>query len=187
MSRTKLIMISVFLLMFAMNLQAKSDSTDVKNGMGKGNGVGFMGNGAMRGDGQMRHKFGGMNGRQGPGIGMFIRSLDLSEEQLAKIQELQKAHQEKMKAKREEVFQGAKPMDLFANPDATDAELRKLHQQRQSMRTEMDNERFEMMLSIRKILTDEQKKKAAELMKKRMDMRQGCRGGKSCMSDDDNQ
>ncbi len=97
-------------------------------------------------------------------MGMMIKSLDLSAEQLAKIKELRKNHWDAMKAKRAEMKSGVSGMMSVMSATASEDSLRTDYKKFKALRDELDQERFEMMLSIRKILTDEQRKKASELM-----------------------
>ena len=112
-------------------------------------------------------------GKRDP-MGMMIKSLDLSADQLAKIKELRKTHWEKMKAKREEMKSCANGMMSVMSATATEDNLRGDYNKFKALRDELDKERFEMMLSIRKILTEEQRKKASDLMQKHKD-RMGAR------------
>lgn len=105
----------------------------------------------------------GRMGQRDP-MGMMIKSLDLTADQLAKIKELRKTHWEKMKAKRNEMKAGANHMFSVMSATETEDSLRTSYKKFQALKDELDKERFEMMLSIRKILTEEQRKKASELM-----------------------
>lgn len=107
----------------------------------------------------------GSMGKHDP-MGMMIKSLDLSADQLAKIKELRKTHWEKMKARREEMKAGVNGMMSVMSATATEDSLRADYKKFKALRDELDKERFEMMLSIRKILTEEQRKKASDLMQK---------------------
>lgn len=109
------------------------------------------------------------NGEGKDPVGMMIRSLDLTPEQLSKIKELRKEHFEKMKARRTEMKAGGRQMLQMMSATETEDSLKASYKKFQALREEVDKERFEMMLSIRKILTDDQRKKASDLMKKRFE------------------
>ncbi len=48
--------------------------------------------------------------------------------------------------------------------NASDDQLRQQHQEMQALRQQVETRRFETMLQIRKVLTPEQRAKAAQLM-----------------------
>jgi protein CpxP len=114
----------------------------------------------------------GREGREGGRARMmsFFKELDLSEQQREQLRELRQANKgdkearqkkrEAMRKQREE-FQS-----LLASEAATDAQLRsaftKLQEERQSLATDG----FDKLLAIRRILTPEQRKKAAALREK---------------------
>jgi Spy/CpxP family protein refolding chaperone len=99
----------------------------------------------------------------------------LSDKQKEKIKEMRKAHREQMEGQRKEMRSARLALEEAVNRQASDDELRKLHDKFHALRGEMGKSRFEMALAIRAELTDEQKK-SFKLMRK--DRRRGGRGMK---------
>ncbi|MBL7665845.1 MAG: Spy/CpxP family protein refolding chaperone, partial [Bacteriovoracaceae bacterium] len=106
----------------------------------------------------------GGKGRGGHFKEMFEK-LNLSAEQKTQLENLRKGDKDKegMKAKRQQKKELRKKMDEAFAGNASKEELTKLHTEMQSLRTEADNARFQRILSIREILTPEQRKKFQEL------------------------
>ncbi len=104
-----------------------------------------------------------------PGKGHFkrmMKKLELTAEQKEKMKELRKNNPD-MKAKRAEMREVRKKFKEALGSDASKVELTKLHNELQSKKTEIAKIRFEKMLSIREILTPEQRKLFQEMRQKR--------------------
>lgn len=112
---------------------------------------------------------------EGPAHGFkeALKSLNLSDEQKSKIKELRKSGKEAHKELRTSLQEGRKAMEELMKSEAkTDAILLKFDSL-QTLRNKMDRARFEMMLSVREILTPEQRQKFRGFM----DSHKGRRGG----------
>jgi Spy/CpxP family protein refolding chaperone len=104
-----------------------------------------------------------------PGKGHFkkmMKKLELTAEQKEKMKVLRKNNPD-MKAKRAEMREVRKKFKEALSSDASKGELTKLHNELQSKKTEIAKIRFEKMLSIREILTPEQRKIFQEMRQKR--------------------
>ncbi len=104
-----------------------------------------------------------------PGKGHFkkmMKKLELTAEQKEKMKDLRKNNPD-MKAKRAEMREVRKKFKEALGSDASKGELTKLHNELQSKKTEIAKIRFEKMLSIREILTPEQRKIFQEMRQKR--------------------
>ena len=115
-----------------------------------------------------------------------MKQLDLSEDQKVALEKL-KANKgslgKELRAKKKAL---RKQMHEAMASDASDSDLRKLHEQKLSLKTQMANNRFEKMLAVRKILTPEQRVKFHKFISERRGkMGFGRRGrGPHAMDDD---
>jgi Spy/CpxP family protein refolding chaperone len=98
--------------------------------------------------------------RKGKGI---WKQLDLSKEQKSKLKEIRKSSKDEMKELREKKKAASKAFHTALKNNASDDELRKLHNNMSSIKNQLHEKRFEKMLKSRAILTDAQKSKFAEL------------------------
>ena len=105
----------------------------------------------------------------GPGSHPMVKILDqlnLTEDQKKKIESLRKSQKDEAKKTREaqksahEALQSA-----MSDPAKTEEELKKLHDAVVEANLKMMNDRFNNLLATRALLTEDQKKKFAELHK----------------------
>lgn len=105
---------------------------------------------------------GGKGGRNH--MGEMFKQLDLTPEQRTKIKELRQASREKMNSTRQAVATAHDNLrNGAAKADATPENLRVLHEDVIKAMSEMMRLRFEEMLSIRAILTPDQRAKFAKI------------------------
>lgn len=107
------------------------------------------------------------NGKAGkganPGEGRFMQELNLTAEQKTKIASLRSAKKEKLTALREKQKNAKEALEKAMEASASDADLKKAHQELQAVKRELADERFDSLLSIRSVLTPEQRAKMKEL------------------------
>jgi len=104
--------------------------------------------------------------------GDFMEALDLSEAQRNELQNIRNEYQPRLR-ERGEVLINEKQMlqNMMVNDTASTSELRRQHQEVQSLREEISDLRFESMLEMREVLTPEQREELAELMDERRENR----------------
>lgn len=114
---------------------------------------------------------GGPVGMGGPGIGgpgLPLRQLNLTEEQKAKIKEIQETAREDGQAVREQLRQFAEQRRAIVNADVFNAEAaRELATREASFGIDLAVRRMETENSIYNVLTAEQKAKLAEMRQNR--------------------
>lgn len=95
------------------------------------------------------------------------KELNLTDDQLKKVQEIRKGKKEDMKAAREQ-FKATKKAfkEAMDNPNSTKEELTAKFEAFQKLRDEFQRKRFAMMLEMRSILNPEQMAKFREMKKK---------------------
>lgn len=89
----------------------------------------------------------------------MVENLKLTEDQQKEIKAIQDSQKDAFIAKKEAVHKARKELRKAMRSDKTDAELRKLHESTQKVKSEFSKFRFEQVLAIRAVLTPEQKKK----------------------------
>jgi len=134
---------------------------------------------------EARGKNHGSKGERSEFHDKILRKLNLTEEQKKKLAEMRKQEKESMRALREKVKAAREKFEQSLNADVSSADLKNVHQNFQTAKTEMANARFEKILKIREILTPEQKKKFKELREKRKHDHK--RMGKERNKDDENE
>ncbi|MFW7377664.1 MAG: Spy/CpxP family protein refolding chaperone [Oligoflexus sp.] len=85
--------------------------------------------------------------------------LNLSDQQLAKIQELRKSQKRQVQAKEQALKTAQNEFRKALRKHAKDEELKKHFQALQEARAAVSEARFQQMLKLRGVLTDEQQKK----------------------------
>ncbi len=96
----------------------------------------------------------------------IFKQLGLSKEQKQQLDDMRKnkgADHKELKKKKKEL---RKSMNEAMMSDASETDLRSLHNQISSLQTQIKTKRFEKMLKIRKILTPEQRKTFFEMKRK---------------------
>lgn len=89
----------------------------------------------------------------------MVEELNLTEEQQKKIKAIQENQKDDFIAKKKAAHQARRALKDAMQGDATDDDLRKLYDASQKAKADFSKTRFEQVLSIRAVLTPEQKKK----------------------------
>ena len=107
----------------------------------------------------------------------IFKQLNLSDEQKNKLKEIRSGQKEHMKALRTNKRELREKFHEAIRSNKPEAELRKLHGELQAARNTFHTARFERLLSIRKILTPEQRIQFHELRRHHKRQRRGMRRG----------
>jgi len=105
----------------------------------------------------------------------MVKELNLTEAQKKQFKEIKKEQKDAVKAHRKNAKAAMGKLHQAMQSDASEAELRKLHEQVIKIRNEGATARFEKALAIRKILTPEQRKKFRARLGKHMKERKHMR------------
>ncbi len=98
-------------------------------------------------------------GGKGKGKKGFLKELQLSEQQRAKLKEHRQANKGQMKGKREEMKSLREKMrEAFIN-GSSDSEFKSLNKKMNELKSEMEQKRFDKMLFFKNLLTKEQRSK----------------------------
>ncbi|HEY9764930.1 MAG TPA: periplasmic heavy metal sensor [Chroococcales cyanobacterium] len=110
----------------------------------------------------------GMQGMKS--TGQYWQKFDLSKEQQAKVESIEKSYREKLKNARAQVVARMKEwMDLYQNAKVDDATLRKAHEKVEEARREMMKVHVDYEIAVRDVLTPAQRAKYAEEKTSRVD------------------
>ena len=97
----------------------------------------------------------------------FKKELNLTDEQMAKVKEIKKAHKPDMREQKKELQALKKSFkDAMKDPNASNEDLIAKFEAFQKARDASQRNRFAMMLKMREILTPEQMEKLHELKRK---------------------
>lgn len=120
--------------------------------------------------------------QRGPGGGgggmRWIDELDLTAEQTESIQAIRDRYQPQIDALREQMQQHRNTMHNAMGSNASDAEIRQHRQQMMELRDEMSELRFNSMMDIRGVLTDEQRSQVRDWMEDHHGQRGNRRGNR---------
>ncbi len=105
------------------------------------------------------------HGEKMSGRKQMMKDLELTKEQKEKLTELRKGQKEKRKALKEKLKKAGEEFRAKIQSEASDEEIRKSHSAMQSLMMEMGSLRMDSMLSLRKVLTKEQKEKFKSMHK----------------------
>jgi protein CpxP len=119
-------------------------------GMSPGSGNG-PGNGMMQGQGQ--------------GKDQWLMELNLSPEQMQKLQEIRNQNQDKMDQQKQQVQAAYQELRAVMASDASADQVREKYRQVKTLKQQMSDTHFENMLAMREVLNLEQRKQFAEHMK----------------------
>ena len=103
-------------------------------------------------------------GDRGQKMERMLQQLNLTDEQSQQIETIKEQSQTAARELKEQLQTQRQEMQTLMKSDAAKEEIREQHQVAQSLRQQLENERFETMLEIRDILTQEQRAAMAELM-----------------------
>lgn len=93
----------------------------------------------------------------------MFEQLNLTEEQQEQIRTLHEQTMATTESQRQQLQEAHEEMRSLLTSDASADELRQQHQDMQQLRQTLETQHFEMMLSIREILTPEQRAELAEM------------------------
>ena len=115
---------------------------------------------------QMAHNhFSGGKGRgRGERMEKLLQQLDLTSEQAQKIQAIREESNRENEALYQEMKTNHEQMRSLFSSDASSEQLRQQYQKSQDLHQKLGNNRFEMMVQVREVLTPEQRTKMSELM-----------------------
>ena len=105
----------------------------------------------------------------------ILESLDLTDDQKSELEKVRANQDPGRKALRGEQKTIRKRMGKAFVGDSPDSELRDIHKEMQGVRNRMGDQRFEKMLSIRRVLNKKQRKKFQKKRKEYWKKRRGRR------------
>ncbi|MEB3281794.1 MAG: Spy/CpxP family protein refolding chaperone [Lyngbya sp.] len=114
----------------------------------------------------------------GDRMGRMFEQLNLSAEQQQQIDSIKEQRKASSEGLREQMRAAMEEMRSLQASNASADQLRQQHQKIQQLHQQMGNERFEIMLEIREVLTPEQRAQLAELKPERNGQERGGRGGR---------
>lgn len=120
---------------------------------------------------------GGRGGRGGDGGMGFLRDLNLTPEQTARMEAIRTTYRPQMEQQHTAVRSAHEALDRLMAGEASDAQLRTQHQALLAAKQRMDELRFNSMLEMRSVLTAAQRQEVAQRMAQRREERQNWGGG----------
>ena len=105
--------------------------------------------------------------RKGGGMGKILKQLDLSEDQKEQLKTIRKDNKKMGKADKGKIKELWGQMKSKFGSDASESEVRALHEQIKNLKMEKMEKRFSRIMKIRTILTVEQRKKFQSLRDER--------------------
>lgn len=108
-----------------------------------------------------------MRDRPGRGDGGLMRELNLSADQMTKIQQIRSRYREELSNDRNAARQAQQELRTLMAGTATDAQIQTKYRQVKALRAKIAEAQFNSMLEIRNVLSVEQRQKFAERMDKR--------------------
>ena len=117
------------------------------------------------------HSHRGKRQHKGERMNQMLQQLNLTPEQSQRIEAIKEEFQTKNAAIDEQMEDNYQERRGFLTSDASVEELRAKHQEIQTLRQQLGNNRFEMMLELREVLTPEQRSQLAELMEQKRNRR----------------
>ncbi len=93
------------------------------------------------------------------GMGKIMKQLDLSKEQKQQLQSLKENHKSSMQSLRDKKKALKNKLETAFSSQASDGELKAIHQELLNAKNEIGSKRFDKVLAIRAILTPEQRQK----------------------------
>jgi Spy/CpxP family protein refolding chaperone len=96
----------------------------------------------------------------------WLQELNLSKEQIQKIQQIRRQYQDRLTQQRQSVRQAQQALkDLMASKDASSEQIRQKFSQVKTLQQTLADTQMESMLAIRSVLTIEQRQKLTEFMR----------------------
>jgi periplasmic protein CpxP/Spy len=106
------------------------------------------------------------------GVGNLVKQLNLSPDQVQRLQKLRTNAQGKTKERRQTMQAARQELNQLLQGNASSDQIRQKRQQVQSLQREVADTSFENTLAIREILTPEQRVKLQQLRQQRRQNRQ---------------
>jgi Spy/CpxP family protein refolding chaperone len=113
---------------------------------------------------------------EGTRLPPWADAINLSTQQRQQIQALHQQTKNDTQALRQQLQQAEQQLRSLLAGNASDDQLRQLHQQIQPLRQQLDDKRFDMLLAERQILTPEQRTQLAQWMQQHQPQQRGGRG-----------
>jgi periplasmic protein CpxP/Spy len=101
------------------------------------------------------------------GVGNLVKELNLSPDQIQRLQQLRANSKGKTKERRQALQTAKQELTQLLRGNASSEQIRHKRQQVQSLQREVADTNFENTLAIREILTPEQRVKLQQLMQQR--------------------
>jgi periplasmic protein CpxP/Spy len=101
------------------------------------------------------------------GVGKLVKELNLSQDQIARLQQLRTASKGKTKERRQALRTAKQELSQLLQGNASSDQIRQKRQQVQSLQREVSDTNFENTLAIREILTPDQRVKLQQIMQQR--------------------
>ncbi len=101
------------------------------------------------------------------GVSKLVKELNLSQDQIQRLQQLRTASKGKNKERRQALRTAKQELSQLLQGNATSDQIRQKRQQVQSLQREVSDTNFENTLAIREILTPEQRIKLQQIMQQR--------------------
>ncbi|MBE9011397.1 Spy/CpxP family protein refolding chaperone [Pseudanabaenaceae cyanobacterium LEGE 13415] len=105
--------------------------------------------------------------RPGRGEMGLLRELNLSPDQLNRIQQIRSRYRDQMKSDRDAARQAQQELRTLMAGSASDDQIREKFRQVKELRTKVADAQFNSMLEIRNVLTPEQRQRFAQRMEQR--------------------
>ena len=109
----------------------------------------------------------GRHGERGRGMAKMLKQLELTKEQKEKLKDHRENNKGSKKELRSKIKATKEKMKNAFKSNASDSELRSIHNEIKNLKSEMADARFEKMLFIRGVLTKDQRAKLDEMKEKR--------------------
>ncbi len=103
------------------------------------------------------------------------QALNLSDEQMQKLNEIQQNYRPQIQELAKQIQATYQEFNQMMQGNASEDEVRSKHKELAGLRQKMEDIRFESMLEMRTILTEEQRQKFAQFMQQRRQRRDGNR------------
>jgi periplasmic protein CpxP/Spy len=105
------------------------------------------------------------------GVGNLVKELNLSPDQIQRLQQVRQNSQGKTKERRQALRTAKQELTQLLQGSASSDQIRQKRQQVQSLQKEVADSNFENTLAIREILTPEQRVKLQQLLQQRRQSR----------------
>ncbi len=109
----------------------------------------------------------GDDGPPGRGPGELFEQLNLSQDQMQKMQQIRERYKNQMQQQQQALRQAEEEFAKLMASTASQDQLREKHRQVQGLRDKLGEWRFESLLEMREVLTPDQRRQMAELMQQR--------------------